>query len=551
MTMLRILLITALTFLAALARAAESGSSVVVLYNSKMEASKALAEHYAQKRQVPAEQIIGLPLPDKEIISREEYNKQLVEPFLQKLKELKLLTFAERKWTNTAGKERESLLVTDSKIRYAALCFGVPLKIEQDSSVQEPNPENLPPITLRNEAAVDSELALLPMHHAKLSLNGPIANRWYATTNIGSIHPTNGVLMVTRLDGPTVEIARGLVDKALQAEKEGLWGRAYIDLRGLTNTEYKVGDDMLRACEKTLGRFGFETIRDDQPGVFPAGYPMPQIGIYAGWYEYNVAGAFTRPAVEFMPGAFAYHLHSWSAETLRNQDARWVAPLLAKGATCSMGCVYEPFLQGTPDIAAFLGRWLFEGASFGEAAYTSQKMLSWQTTFVGDPLYRPFHTKPQLQHEQLEKLHAKELEWSLLRILNINLATELPVEQGIAFLRERPELKTSALLNEKLGDLLKAKGKWVEAVEPYERALKLNPTPQQRLRVSLILAPMQNTFGQGRQAYEIYQAIVRDNPDYPELLRIYQKILPLAQQYGKPGEAAEISNKIKELTPKT
>ena len=37
---------------------------------------------------------------------------------------------------------------------------------------------------------------------------------------------------------------------------------------------------------------------------------------YIGWYDGNVSGPFTRPAVEFAPGAFAYHLHSYSAATL-------------------------------------------------------------------------------------------------------------------------------------------------------------------------------------------------------------------------------------------
>ena len=28
--------------------------------------------------------------------------------------------------------------------------------------------------------------------------------------------------------------------------------------------------------------------------------------------------------------------------------------------------------------------------TFGDAAYYAEPVLSWQTTFVGDPLYRPF-----------------------------------------------------------------------------------------------------------------------------------------------------------------
>jgi hypothetical protein len=51
-----------------------------------------------------------------------------------------------------------------------------------------------------------------------------------------------------------------------------------------------------------------------------------------------------------------------------------------------MGCVYEPYLTGTPNVAAFLARWLADGFTFGEAAWDAQPVLSWQTTVIGDPL---------------------------------------------------------------------------------------------------------------------------------------------------------------------
>jgi tetratricopeptide (TPR) repeat protein len=216
-----------------------------------------------------------------------------------------------------------------------------------------------------------------------------------------------------------------------------------------------------------------------------------------------------------------------------------------------MGAVYEPFLQGTSDIGVFLARWLFEGATFGEAACMSQRMLSWQITAIGDPLYRPYHKKPQVQHEELEKSKDKLFEWSLLRVVNINLDTAYPADEAIQFLRERPETKTSALLSEKLGDILKTKGKWIDAVKSYQAALALNPTPQQKLKIIFTLAPMQNNLGRGREAYELYQSVLRDYPSYPDALSLYKRLLPLAQQHGKPGEAAEYSRLIKELTPKT
>ena len=142
---------------------------------------------------------------------------------------------------------------------------------------------------------------------------------------------------------------------------------------------------------------------------------MSQIAIYAGWYDGNVSGPFALPKVEFMPGAFAYHLHSFSASTMRCEERNWCGPLLAKGATCTMGCVYEPYLSGTPNIAAFLARWMANGFTFGEAAWAAQPVLSWQTTVIGDPLYRPFGKPLQLLHAELTRRHSPLIEWSYLR----------------------------------------------------------------------------------------------------------------------------------------
>ena len=196
----------------------------------------------------------------------------------------------------------------------------------------------------RNEASVDSELAWLPLVHMDMPLSGPLPNWTYGATNIAQLDPTNGILLVARLDGPSADIAEGLVDKALEAETNGLWGRAYFDARGLpeSNTNYILGDEWILDAAKISRRLGFETTVDDKPGTFPASFPMSQIAIYCGWYDGNASGPFALPKVEFMPGAFAYHLHSYSAATLRSTTQHWCGPLLAKGATCTMGCVDEP-----------------------------------------------------------------------------------------------------------------------------------------------------------------------------------------------------------------
>jgi len=44
-------------------------------------------------------------------------------------------------------------------------------------------------------------------------------------------------------------------------------------------------------------------------------------------------------------------------------------------------------------------------------------VLSWQTTVVGDPLYRPFLTSGQSLHEALTRRHSPLIEWSHLRLM--------------------------------------------------------------------------------------------------------------------------------------
>ena len=167
---------------------------------------------------------------------------------------------------------------------------------------------------------------------------------------------------------------------------------------------------------------------------------MSQIAFYMGWYDGNVSGPFAQPTVEFMPGAFAYHLHSYSAATLRSTNQHWVGPLLAKGATITMGCVTEPYLSGTPDVGGLHRAPDFHGFTFGEAAYAAQPVLSWQTTVVGDPLYRPFGKNPDQLHRELCRASSKLVEWSWLRLVNLNLAAGKPMADLVALLEqlERP-----------------------------------------------------------------------------------------------------------------
>lgn len=519
-----------------LARA--GGDEVVVIYNSHMPESKAVAEYYARMRQVPEKQIYGFALTGNEEMSRAEFHDSLQKPLLEKLEAGGLWKFARTIVTASNGLMHVEYRVAESKIRYAVLCYGVPLKIASDSNLHELAADNLPPEFRRNEAAVDSELAWLPLSKNDMMLAGPLPNWVYGATNTALLNPTNGILLVARLDGPSPEIARGLVDKAQEAERDGFWGRAYFDERGITDPGYKLGDEWISSAAKISREIGLETTEDKNPGTFPADFPMSQIAIYAGWYANDADGPFALPRVEFMPGAFAYHLHSYSAATLRSTTQDWCGPLLAKGAACTMGCVYEPYLTCTPNVAAFLGRFA-NGFTFGEAAWAAQPVLSWQTTVVGDPLYRPFGKPLAEMHAELARVHNPLIEWSFLRIVDLDLIHGVPLGQLANFVENLPATTNSAVLSEKLADLCEMEGKPSSAIDTYELALTRHPSPEQRIRIRLTLSDKLVAAGRESDAVENYKQLLKESPDYPGRPSVEAKMAALEQKLVNTNNAAK------------
>ena len=517
------------------------GEEVVVIYNSRMPESKAVAEHYAAARAVPANQIFGFGLTTNEIISRADFTDFLQKPLANRLEAAGLWKFGAVTTPATNGQPAQTdIRVVQSKIRYAVLCYGVPLKIAPssilenilDNSFLEKFANKLTRDKLRgNEAAVDSELAWLPVIKLKIPLTGPLPNPFYLCTNRATMNCTNGLLLVSRLDGPTAEIANGIVDKSIEAENSGLWGRAYFDARGLSpdNTNYYLGDAWMLAGAEISRQLGFEVEVDTNADLLPASFPMSHIAIYAGWYAFDPCGPFTQSKMEFMPGAFAYHLNSFSAETIRTATQHWCGPLLAKGATCTMGCVYEPYLQFTPNIA-FTIQALGNGYTFGEAAWASQLALSWQTAVIGDPLYQPFKKSAPELHALLARTKNPLLEWSFDRLICLDLAHGLRESQLLSFLANLPTTAQSAVLNEKLAALYDASGKPSSAIESWQNALKLKSSPQQKIRLRLTLGEKLTAQNRNAEALENYRALLAEAPDYPGRKDIDDKLKSLEQK---------------------
>jgi uncharacterized protein (TIGR03790 family) len=457
-------LLTSITVIAlAQCAALGQGESVAVLFNSKLPESEAVAEHYAKLRGVPAGNLIGLPLSDGHTISRREFTTKLEQPLAAELAKRKLLD----------GKT--------AAIRYLVLCWGVPIRVDKDDALDEEGRSQAAAPLRRNEASVDSELAMLPQLGQLRKRYGIVTNPAFRQTDAKQISPANGVLMVARLDGPSAMLAKRLVDRAIAAEANGLWAG-----------QFKVGDDRFRKVAEIMRRSGFATVVDEKPETLPVGFPASHIAFYAGWYGINVEGVFAESTVEFMPGAIAYHLHSFNGSMIRDAHARWIGPFINKGVTATFGTVYEPYLELTPDQPLFFSRLIQSGFTFGEAGYAATRALSWQTVFVGDPLYRPFGKSPEQVKAELDQQKSPMLEWFHLLSVNQGLASGAPPKAAIEYLQQLPETKGSAVLLEKLGELLGASGQAEAALEAYSAALKSSTSPKQRQRLTTGQAKQQN-----------------------------------------------------------
>ncbi|MFC1766738.1 TIGR03790 family protein [Planctomycetota bacterium] len=371
-------------------------NEILIIANRDILDSVRLANDYAKKRQVPAENILLLPLgkdlPDW--INRGRYDKQLVQPIRNNLQYRK----------------------RSATIRCLLPVYGVPfkvngrgvlpkqrprvdqLKVEIDrlrNSAQQTAPSDAL-VQLEHElarlqgretqAAVDSELSLVLFENYELY-------RWQRNLlHQNSMSPGLLTLMVSRLDGPSVDIARALIDKALHGEKHGLSGVAYLDSRGIYKSNaYGHYDQSIRDLAltlKTQTQFSLQQERTD--ALFAPG-DCPHTALYCGWYSLKTYV----DAFDFEEGAVGYHIASFEAADLRGKSSpQWCPALLRDGITATLGAVAEPYLHAFPLPNEFF-RALLEGQSLVEAYYHTKPFNSWQLLLIGDPLYRPFPLKAQ------------------------------------------------------------------------------------------------------------------------------------------------------------
>ncbi len=341
---------------------------VLIVYDQSLAESENVAWFYADQRNIPPQNFCPIAPPSNWLLSESDYNTFVKSPIQQCL--------------STIGPEN---------ILYIVLSYGTPYLIDR----------------LHGPYAIDSYVAdiwdFYPDNYAPI---GPATTHGYYAESQGQggfyqpfvsfsdyRHQPGSDLIysVWRLDGPTSDIAMGLVTQAIQTEQSGgPVGLACFDRnRGdmpLPDVGYSSGEWDLHRAAEFASAAGYPVMEDSNQEEFgtPPAQNCPNAALYSGWYSLNnYNDAFT-----WNMGAIGWHLDSASAADPRG-GTNWAAQALQRGITVTTGAVNEPFLEGLVRPAGTI-RNLLEGANAGDAFLRNTRWLKWMILNIGDPLYRPF-----------------------------------------------------------------------------------------------------------------------------------------------------------------
>ena len=406
------LVVTASAWFFSASCAALEPAEILVIANRNASGSVGLAEYYMKARNIPEANLVKLWVTDKEWCSREEYERKVVPQVRRYVEEHKrsrpirclLLMYGVPLKVNppemTAADKRavEELRKKESALRKllkrpAGQVPESKKKLEAEvSEVQK----RIAVLTQTDErASLDSELALVQV--ADYPKAGWTANPFFLGFKNQKLPiERENVLMVSRLDGPSREIVKRVINDSIEAEKKGLSGTAYFDARWPDPAKTKDAKQLQgyafydasihKAAEQVRKSGKLAVVVNDKPELFQKG-ECPNAALYCGWYSL----ARYVDAFQWQPGAIGFHIASSECQTLKSPDSQvWCKRMLEEGVAATLGPVSEPYVQAFPVPEVFFATLLDGRLALAECYALSVPFWSWQMVLIGDPLYRPF-----------------------------------------------------------------------------------------------------------------------------------------------------------------
>jgi len=295
--------------------------------------------------------------------------------------------------------------------------------------------------------------------------------------------------------------AAALVDRAVAAERDGLLGRAYVDMGG----PVPEGDRWLELTARQIEALGFDLTVDREPATLQATVRCDAPVLYFGWHAPYMDGPFALPGFRFPPGAIAFHIYSYSALTLRSRTESWSGPLVDRGATATVGNVFEPYLQFTHRPDLFMSA-LSRGATLADAAYYALPVLSWQAILVGDPLYCPFKRSFSAQLQHLDRVDQELAGYALLREARQLQSAGHP-DRAIAVLETAMVEHPNMALAWELAHEFQVAGRTADSIRALSAAPIPAVPPPDQWALACACAQLFSAEGRADQAVEIYRRI--------------------------------------------
>jgi uncharacterized protein (TIGR03790 family) len=323
----------------------------MLVINRNSAESLEIGEYYAEKRGIPASNIVRVACRSEDNLPNEEFGSQLVNPV------------------------RQAIDAAPGRIDYIVTTKGVPLRIDNDGGW-----------------SVDAHLATMRM--SLKPIVRPEADQILAAQSpyFNKREPFDsskfGFYIVTRLDGHTVRDVRKLVDSALAARpNKGV----FLFDQASDKAEGGFGDlqEAMAKAAQGLKAKGFTVTLDSGPEF---AHPPDPLAGYVSWGSND--GRFSLAAyrsLRFAPGALAETFVSTSGRTFRPVDGgqSLIADLVSQGVTGVKGYVSEPYTFALARPEILFDRYT-SGFTLGESFAMASPVLKWKDVVVGDPLCAPY-----------------------------------------------------------------------------------------------------------------------------------------------------------------
>jgi uncharacterized protein (TIGR03790 family) len=334
---------------------------VGVIVNDNSPVSLEIGNYFKQVRNIPEQNMIHINTVTDEVIDTLEFRniQYQVKSYMEQ--------------NDLAG-----------NIKYLVTTKGVPFDIAVDSChVGSPNHSFV------YCSSVESELTLLfSADSTEILSSNMMQNPYFGSATHHNQNPTD-LMLVSRLDGKTVEDVFNLIDKSgpgTYVNKE--LGKYVFDVSYIEESQptYEVFKGLMQPAIDTLDNYGWNTI-------FDGNYEPPTnidhvLGFVGCIWSTNPAplnfswenGSFAEMIV--VPPEFTFY------DSLNTLENYLLADIIGEGCPAGSGYIHATFASQLTDYGIFFSRYTDprnEPYNLAESYYMATKTLSWMNILVGDP----------------------------------------------------------------------------------------------------------------------------------------------------------------------